>query len=261
MSEKNRYDLMLEALIELAPEIRALDGPPKPVLPTVSSVMARFNPLPAEALFLGVAEDGLPVLLNVEDPVPGPVLIVGDAGTGKTNFLKSIASGVQLTHADKEIQYGIITSYLEEWNGFQRSSNCVDIFPAHKTDAENFINSVSSWAHSSRRDSQAVLLLIDDITSIFKMDFEARQSLRWLLLRGPSRKVWPIITMNPDSLNEIHPWDTFFHTRIFGKIDDQKLSQTMTQSENVQLQRLNAGAQFMIREDDQWLKFWVPSAE
>ncbi len=261
MSDKNRYDLMLEALIELAPEVRALENSPKPLSPAISSVIAAYNPLPAEALFLGVAEDGLPVLLNVEDSVPGPILISGDEGSGKTNFLKSIAAGVQLTHTDKEIQYGVITSHPEEWNRLPQSSNCVDIFPAYKTDAENFINSVSSWAHANRRDSQAVLLLIDDLTVIAKMDFEARQSLRWLLLRGPSRRVWPIVTLNPNYLGQIHPWDEFFHTRIFGKIDNQELARTMTESENTQLSTLNAGTQFTIREDDQWLKFWIPSVD
>ena len=64
---------------------------PAPALPPLNEVLAEFGPMPPEALFLGVASDGLPVLLNLHDPIPGPSLITGDAGTGKTGLLQTIA--------------------------------------------------------------------------------------------------------------------------------------------------------------------------
>ena len=79
MDEFNRYTMMLEALAELKPEIEAARSPkvtqPKPGMPPLSEVLAEFGPMPEEAMFLGVASDGLPVLLNLHDPVPGPILI------------------------------------------------------------------------------------------------------------------------------------------------------------------------------------------
>ena len=44
-------------------------------------------PCPREALFLEIADDGLPILLNLHDPVPGPLLISADQSAGKTSFL------------------------------------------------------------------------------------------------------------------------------------------------------------------------------
>jgi hypothetical protein len=77
MNESNRYELMMEALAELKPEINAAYQPsslqttqPTPALPSISEVLNEFGPMPPEALFLGVASDGLPVLLNLHDPIP-----------------------------------------------------------------------------------------------------------------------------------------------------------------------------------------------
>src|ERR1044071_9589745 len=88
MTEMNRYALMLEALAELKPELdaersRQSLSQPVPALPPLSEVLAEFRPMPSEAMFMGVASDGFPVLLNLHDPFPGPILISGDAGSDR----------------------------------------------------------------------------------------------------------------------------------------------------------------------------------
>src|SRR5512146_3059801 len=134
MTEINRYTLMLEALAELKPEIdsaRQTQSKPVPALPRLSEVLAEFGPMPQEALFLGVASDGLPVLLNVHDPVPGPILIAGDAGTGKTALLQTIALAAGMTHQPEQLQFGALTSHPDEWNGLEDIPNNVGIFPTY----------------------------------------------------------------------------------------------------------------------------------
>ena len=75
MSASNRkYSIALDSYSELKGELSALPSQPKPASPTLSSVLAEIGPLPHEVLFLGVAADGLPVLLNLHDPVPRPLL-------------------------------------------------------------------------------------------------------------------------------------------------------------------------------------------
>ena len=96
MTEINRYALMMEALNDLKPEIdaaRQLQTQPKPApaLPMLGDTLAEYAPMPHSALFLGVASDDLPVLLNLHDPVPGPLLVAADAGAGKTRLLQTIA--------------------------------------------------------------------------------------------------------------------------------------------------------------------------
>ena len=65
MSTINRqFSLALEALAELKADDTAPppSTQPMPVAPTLSEVLASLGPLPRDALLLGVASDGLPVL-------------------------------------------------------------------------------------------------------------------------------------------------------------------------------------------------------
>ena len=263
MTEINRYALMMEAMAELKPELdaeRARQVKPTPALPSLRQVLADFGPMPQEALFLGVASDGLPVLLNLYDPVPGPVLITADPGAGKTGLLQTVALAAAKMHQPDDLQFGVLTNHTDEWNGMEDIPNNVGIFPLYHQSAEDFILSLASWAHGNKSSQQSVLLLLDDLEAASNLDFDARQNLRWLLLRGPARRVWPIITLNPNRMGNILPWLDAFRTRVFGTMQDQKqISQLDAVS--AELESLNSGSHFTLQEGDHWLRFWLPSID
>ncbi len=261
MTEINRYALMMEALNELKPEIdSARQVKPTPALPSLNEVLAGYGPMPSSALFLGVASDELPVLLNLHDPIPGPVLITADPGAGKTVFLQTVALAAGKMHQPEDVQFGVLTNHPDEWNGFDAIPNNVGIFPLYHQSAEDFILSLASWAHENKTSEQAVLILLDDLEAASNLDFDARQNLRWLLLRGPARHVWPVITLNPNRMGNVMPWLEAFRTRIFGTIQDPRHMQQLD-AVSAELQSLNSGSHFTLREGDHWLRFWLPSID
>ena len=99
---------------------------------------------------------------------------------------------------------------------------------------------------------------MDDLDAVSNLDFDARQNLRWLFFRGPARRVWPIVTLNPSRMEDIEPWLDAFHTRIYGKMDSQHHVRRL-EAEHADLDSLNIGSQFALREGDHWLRFWIPS--
>jgi hypothetical protein len=263
MTEINRYALMMEAMAELKPELdaeRARQVKPTPALPSLSHVLADYGPMPQEALFLGVASDGLPVLLNLYDPVPGPVLITADPGAGKTGLLQTVALAAAKMHQPENLQFGVLTNHPDEWNGMEDISNNVGIFPLYHQSAEDFILSLASWAHGNKTSQQSVLLFLDDLEAASNLDFDARQNLRWLLLRGPARRVWPIITLNPNRMENILPWLDAFRTRVFGTMQNQKQIGQLD-AVSAELESLHSGSHFTLQEGDHWLRFWLPSID
>lgn len=258
MDKNNQFSLMIDALTELAEEERAHQTSPAPGLPTLRTVIADASPLPREALFLGLAEDSLPVLLNLYDAIPGPLLIVGDQGSGKTTLLQVVAKAAELMHAPSEVQYGVITQYPDEWNKLKDDENNVGIYITSDDNSKELLQSLATWAHNNKGDSQSVLLLIDDLEAVTKLDEQAQQNLRWLLLRGPSRRVWPIVTLNASSGKNMEEWLASFRTRLFGHIEDTQDANLITGNSNHSLNDLTAGSQFSMREGSNWLNFWTP---
>ena len=263
MTEINRYALMMEAMAELKPELdaeRARQVKPIPALPSLNQVLADYGSMPSEALFLGVAADGLPVLLNLHDPVPGPLLVAADAGAGKTALLQIVALAAGKMHQPDDVQFGVLTNHPDEWSGMEAIPNNVGIFPLYNQSAEDFILSLASWAHGNKTSQQAVLLLLDDLEAALNLDFDARQNLRWLLLRGPARRVWPIITLNPNRMENILPWLDAFRTRVLGTMHDQKQIHQLN-AVSAELESLHSGSHFTLQEGDHWLRFWLPSID
>lgn len=258
MDETNRFALMINALTELAEEVQAHQTAPVPGLPTLRSVLADASPLPREALFLGLAEDGLPVLLNLYDPIPGPILICGDQASGKTALLQMIARAAELLHNPNDVQSGIITQYPDEWKKFQGNQNTAGIYTTHEDTTLELLQSLVTWAHNNKGDGQSILLLIDDLEALTKLDQQAEQNLRWLLLRGPSRRVWPIVTVNSSRAHHMEAWLEFFRTRLFGSIQGPSDSQFVTGKSDTHLSELATGSQFTMREGNNWLNFWKP---
>lgn len=255
---KRQFSLALESYLELAADLSTPQSRPVPAQPALSSVLAEIGPLPREALFLGVASDGLPVLLNLHDPLPGPLLVIGEAGAGKTGFLHTIAHALTQTHNSNELQYGVITDHLEEWEGVENTRHRVGIFSAKHTSTQDFMLSLASWAHQNKNVKQSVLLLIDDLESVAKLDFDALQNFRWLLARGPARHVWPIITMNAERYGQVLSWIPLFRTRIFGRIRNTRVAEALSSDRASELDKLEVPIQFSLRENEKWVKFWVP---
>jgi len=259
MTTNRQFSLALEALAELKTEASTSSSKPSPVPPTLSEILEEIGPIPREALLLGVASDGLPILLNLYDPHPGPILVIGDAGAGKTGFLQNVARSAIQTHNANDLQYGVITNHTAEWEIVEETPHSVGVFPVDHTNAQDLIRSLASWAHTNKNTRQSVLLLVDDLEQVARLESDVVQSFRWLLLRGPSRRVWPIITLSTEKYEQVLSWLQNFRTRVFGRIMDQQAAKALGGDKTSALNQLEARIQFSLPENGNWLRFWLPS--
>ncbi|MBT3321313.1 MAG: hypothetical protein HN392_03410 [Anaerolineae bacterium] len=265
-SIKKNYDLVLEALeeptLELAPsdsnEKKAEYPLPQLAHSSLNEVLTQFGKLPYEALFLGTAYDSLPVLLNLNDPTPGPILVAGDKGCGKTAFLQTLAKSLSIMHTPEEIQFGVITNHPDEWHHLQENKNSMGIFPPIQRNADDFILSLADWAHNNHHEKRFALLLIDNLEAIMEISEKAQQNLRWLLLRGPNRRVWTFVTHNAKNNQKTRPWLDAFRTRLFGRIKNVQDVAEVLPTHGAPLHLLEPGLEFILNENRQWVKFWIP---
>jgi hypothetical protein len=257
MITNRRFTSALQDLTEIESEV-SRSGARARAAPTLIEVFARLGPMPAGALFLGIASDGLPILLNLHDPHPGPMLVAGDAGSGKTIFLQTIAQSVARTHDANAVQFGVITNYPDEWQAVESTAHHGGVFPVGHSSTQEFLRALAAWTHSNRNLDQCRLLLVDDLESVASLDLESVQDLRWLLLRGPARRVWPIVTLNAPRYGQVLAWLQNFRTRVFGRVANLRVAEALGGDGSSGFEQLEPQTQFSLREKERWLRFWLP---
>jgi hypothetical protein len=215
-----------------------------------------LGPVPYGTLLLGIAKDGLPVLLNLNEPKTGPLLIVGDRDTGKTNFLKSLALNIGINDHPADIQFGVLTNFLEEWSDLEASPDTMGVWPAYHRSAGDFLSRLIQWSEALPESKQYVILLIDDLDLMTNLNLITRHALHWVFDNGPEHHIWPVVTMNNRHLFENKKWLDFFHTYIFGSVSqlDKLIFATETPDNLV---RLNPGNEFMAKIADSWIVFSI----
>jgi hypothetical protein len=250
---KYNFALALEALKELSQELEESNPEPAAGFPRLEEMLNGLGALPPGALLLGMADDGLPVLLNLHDPIPGPLLVTGEGGNNRTEFLKFLVQVIEATHDPNAVQFGILSPAPQDWGGYEGSASCAGIVPIYTEKGRDFILSLNAWAHSNKT-RQVVVLLVDGLEYVRDWDQNSSDTLRWLLMRGPARRVWPIVTAGESGAEQVPYLMEQFRTRIHSQIP-QEAGRRIFPLESADSPET---CSLFMKEGSQWLRFWFP---
>ena len=219
-----------------------------PARPRLEDVLEEIGPLPSGALFLGQAEDSLPVLLNLHDPAPGPLLIYGCSGSGKTDLLRVTAQFAISTYTAGQVQFAVITDHPEEWQDrLINAPHCAGLFSNEEPATSQLLQSLAMWISRAGGRQQSVLLLIDGLEHILSGDSATEDCLRQILTCGPGKRVWPLVTAQPHAEQRLQEWMPLFRLQIGALLDRETARQ--------------AGRPwFCFQKNGKRIHFWVPAS-
>lgn len=208
-------------------------------------------------LWFGLTDDGHPLTIDLYDPTPGPLLVAGDGGSGKTLFLQSIAqSSVLIDHED--VQFAVLTPFPEEWTKLESLPGSMGIWPVFHSSARHFVSQMVSWAGVLPGSHQVILVLFDGLDLMTVSGCHIQDELRWLLTYGPRRHVWPVVTVNPARLLHLETWLDYFETRILGQVKRVQTARLLVKDPDVNLAGLSPKEQFGLSCPDRWINFRLP---
>jgi hypothetical protein len=233
---------------------------------TIAEFLTDIHNRPASTAALGYCDDGLPVLLDLKDPTVGPLLILGDPASGKTNLVHVLLRSASENAAAHQFKFIVISLRPDEYKDLvrdgTRTGHCLGSYLSHDLEACRAISRMTTIAKDRYNRNQMdppVMLVIDDLRFLQRVDLEVRLNLEWLLKHGPGAHIWPVVALSTGSALDMGHWTAFFHTRIIGRMPENA-SQRLGMFDGLAADRLHAGRQFGVRIEQTWLNFWVPRA-
>lgn len=231
---------------------------------TVGSLLRTIQPGPSRSLLLGECDDGRPFLVKLGDPEMGAILVSCDYGCGKTHQLQvMVDSGLGL-NAPSSLQFGVLTFKPGEWQAWQsepqRMKYLQGIYAWYDPWAEGFIQTLVDLAEA-RRDGERVgadvLLIVDDLSFIEELSYEAQVNLHWLLEYGAHSGVWVIAAINAHQAEEFRYWVDAFRTRVIGRVTCEKGAEILAMGSNPPAAGLEPGM-FTVWAETDWRTYRLP---
>lgn len=253
MENNNQFTLALRALREIQQEEHG-----QALFPGLTHTLKQIGSIPPDALLFGIASDGLPLLLNLRNARPGPLMVLADQGSGKTLFLQLLAQAATRLLSPNRVRYAVLTDFPDEWDGFQSAPHCLGIYPPYHNTAIDLLYELACQAETGGS-ATSIVLLFDGLDSAIRMDPLGQESLRYLLAHGPHASIWPVLSANAALAAQLPDWLSLFRTRVYGRISNPELADELTPLPGAGLNTLFPGAQFSMRQKSHWLRFWLPS--
>lgn len=219
-----------------------------------------FQPMPAYTTVLGICEDGLPLVLDMNDPDAGAILISGRRHTGKCELMKSILYSACSTNNADQLYFYMISPQPGDQIGLNQLAHCYGVLSSYDKAACELIYDLAGLVEqrkSGRHLGAKCILAIDDLYELIKhQDYDVLNHLKWLFRYGASNGIWLISTVDDERQNLIeHDLLAEQKTRILTGTGRSLLpEQAATSHSEVSL------TTYKTRIGNDWINFWLPSA-
>jgi hypothetical protein len=230
----------------------------------LTQFLHRFNRLPKYTLPIGINEECNPVLFDLKDPRPGPILVVGDEPQASTNFLRLLACAIDAGLAGEDAKFMVFSPQPEQWAEWIGALNtpdcCLGVLDSQDGETDEWIIRLAERVEqrlNGRHMSGPILFMIDNFSFITHTDTDVRLNFEWLCSNGPEAQVWPVFTLPTLQALDMGRWIRYFRTRVIGKMANPAAARLSIYG-GLSTDDFDAGRQFAIRVQDRWLRFWLP---
>ncbi len=237
--------------------------PVQQVGPSLQDILNQTGPLPPQTVVIGACDDGCHLLLDLADPHPGSLLLIGDRGAGKTQLLRTMMSSLGLLNTPRQARAALISTDTTSLAEAVALPNCIKAVPGYSDEAIRLVEGLVELAEQRRQGRQAgpaVLLLIDDLLALLNtLDDSFTGLLGWLAHRGPESRIWLAAALGSEAINRVDPaLLRCFGAWLVGQVSLPAAAAFLACERSFPAEALIPGAQFRAWINDEWVKFWAP---
>ncbi len=219
--------------------------------PSLEEILASQDELPALSLILGLGEDGLPLVVDLEDPEGSAFLIASDDGFDNTALLHSLITAALKGNHPEDLQVHLISPHADDLLYFHRQPHFrisyEPFHPAVPIMLEELVNLVVSRQRQDKPGSGQIFA-IDGLDLLWQaLDPQAKLNLDWLIRNGPAAGLWVIATVESTYLAQnLTGTIDMFPSRILGPVRQANLARFLSGFILNQVSDLTPGEEFLV---------------
>ncbi len=231
--------------------------------PTLQAVLKDLSPLPQYTVFLGICEDGLPLLMNLSNPSAGSILVIGDQAFANKSLVRSLLASMIALIPPDQAQITLVSPGLAGCEVITRDESGFPTLGSRPEEVSDLIWKYTALTEErlyGHRHGPVKVLVIDGLESlILHLDQAGLEHLDWLVLHGPRCGVWVVASQD---LERVKFFDDHlvhaFGTRLLGPIGSPQLATYLSGTQPEVLASLIPGVQFCVVMEEEVVKFWLP---
>ena len=224
-----------------------------------------FATMPAMNCFLGVCEDGYPMLIELEQSANGTILVVSDDPQGRTDLAQVMVASSLAANPASQFKYSVIYSDEGAWKSFledpQNTQHLLAKIGSSHTKAGDWILQLALLAEErsfGRRLGANTLLILDEADFLQNADANVRNNFVWLCQYGPQFGIRPLISLSSEAALEMPELIQHIRTRIYGRMPNRAAFHLSAFS-GLDTEDFEEDRQFIVRSENNWIHFWTPN--
>jgi len=226
---------------------------------TLAQFFQQMTHLPGLNAGLGMCSDRMPVMLDLTDPRPGPLAVLGNARSGKTSLVQVMLESALALNPGQQVRFVIIAEKPQEYERLSRSDTAraqsLGIFPPGSLEAQRILERLAAQVeHGS---AEPVLVCLDDLRMIRTASAALQSAVETILCAGPQVSIWPIAVLSAETAPGLGRWLRRFRTRLIGNMANQAAGRLGIFT-GLDAESLVPRRQFSVYLGGEWLPFWVP---
>jgi hypothetical protein len=231
----------------------------------LQALLADLGPISQPSIIIGACEDGLPVVIDLAHSRAGSILILSGPRSGKTALLLSILTSTCQINTPRKARFACLSSKLQEFEPVLAEPHCYRFSVPYESQAAEIVHELADLASQRKLGKglgPAILLGIDDLDECLgSLNEEDGQRLIWLIKEGPASQVWTLATLDTSRAGrQSQSLADFFGTWLIGQIEPAHQQFLSSRIHEARPEQLICGAQFCVLFENEWIRFWIPSA-